>query len=56
MITSKQLPLIHHFVEAHATRMPNANAIVDSDGSVYSYAQYQVAISDANRGDWPHAG
>jgi len=47
MITSEHVPLIHQFVEAHASRMPEASAIVDSDGRVYNYAQYQSAISEA---------
>jgi acyl-CoA synthetase (AMP-forming)/AMP-acid ligase II len=38
---------MHHLVAEHATRMPDTIALVDSDGSVYSYARYQAAINEA---------
>ncbi len=43
----KHQPRIHHLVKAHATQTPAADAIVDSDGSMQNYAQYQAAISEA---------
>jgi len=34
-------------MNTHAIRTPDANAFVDSDGQVYSYAQFQAAIDEA---------
>lgn len=47
MMTNRHQPRIHHLVEEHATRFPESDAIVDSDGAVQSYAEYHAAVSEA---------
>ncbi|ASJ73142.1 class I adenylate-forming enzyme family protein [Granulosicoccus antarcticus] len=46
-MTTEQHFRIHHLVEEHAARRPEAIAVVDSDDQVYDYAQYQAAINKA---------
>lgn len=44
---SEQPLRIHHLVEQHAKLTPERVAIIDSDGSAYSFAQSYSAIEDA---------
>ena len=46
-MTTEQSFHIHHLVEGHARKRPEAIAIIDADDSAYTYAQYQAAIIDA---------
>lgn len=48
-MTSEHVSCIHQLVAERAATMPDSIAIVDTDGLVYTYAQFQAAIIDGTQ-------
>lgn len=46
-MTAKPHDLIHQLVHRNALRIPEAIAVIDTDGRLFSYAQFQTGIDDA---------